>query len=99
MRSISEAPCARCGYSGPGYYQSETHPCVAGQRSTRTTPNDLIEAFTHGYVAGILFGEARPKSELTLLLMRERAKQEAGARVRSGVLQASEEGQHGTTAD
>ena len=28
-RGLSSAPCDVCGYNGPGYYQSETHPCVA----------------------------------------------------------------------
>lgn len=22
------APCSICGYNGPGYYQTSTHPCV-----------------------------------------------------------------------
>lgn len=25
---LGDAPCARCGYNGPGYYQPETHPCA-----------------------------------------------------------------------
>lgn len=28
-RPVSDAPCDVCGYNGPGYYQSETHPCIA----------------------------------------------------------------------
>lgn len=26
--ALSDAPCSRCGYNGPGYYQPETHPCA-----------------------------------------------------------------------
>lgn len=26
---FEEAPCFLCGYSGPGYYQPEQHPCAA----------------------------------------------------------------------
>ena len=29
--TLSDAPCSRCGYNGPGYYQPTTHPC-AGAR-------------------------------------------------------------------
>lgn len=27
---FEDAPCYLCGYSGPGYYQTGTHPCAAG---------------------------------------------------------------------
>jgi len=27
--AVSDAPCDKCGYNGPGYYQPDTHPCVA----------------------------------------------------------------------
>ena len=26
---LSDAPCSKCGYNGPGYYQPDTHPCAA----------------------------------------------------------------------
>lgn len=29
---ISPAPCDKCGYNGPGYYQPDTHPCAATSR-------------------------------------------------------------------
>ena len=33
MAKLSPAPCDRCGYNGPSYYQPETHPCaVADER-------------------------------------------------------------------
>jgi len=28
LARVPPAPCRRCGYNGPGYYQRETHPCV-----------------------------------------------------------------------
>lgn len=27
---FEDAPCYLCGYSGPGYFQADTHPCAAG---------------------------------------------------------------------
>lgn len=27
-RKLSNAPCDRCGYNGPGYFQPEQHPCA-----------------------------------------------------------------------
>lgn len=26
---LTDAPCVLCGYNGPGYYQPETHSCMA----------------------------------------------------------------------
>ena len=52
-----------------------------------TIPDALIEAFVQGYEAGVLYD-----GSLTLLAIRERARQEAEARVTSGVLRVSEEG-------
>jgi len=31
---LPDAPCPHCGYNGPGYYQSDTHPCATDQTST-----------------------------------------------------------------
>lgn len=28
-RRFEQAPCYLCGYNGPGYFQSDTHPCAA----------------------------------------------------------------------
>jgi hypothetical protein len=26
--AMTESPCFRCGYNGPGYYQPSRHPCA-----------------------------------------------------------------------
>lgn len=28
MGAMNRPPCFKCGYSGPGYFQPETHPCA-----------------------------------------------------------------------
>ena len=32
VASGKTAPCAACGYNGPGFYQAETHPCAGAAR-------------------------------------------------------------------
>lgn len=34
----SGAPCALCGYEGPGYYQPETHDCARKAAELEVTP-------------------------------------------------------------
>jgi cell division septum initiation protein DivIVA len=29
LGAMHDSPCFACGHNGPGYYQSETHPCAA----------------------------------------------------------------------
>lgn len=35
---LSPAPCTKCGYNGPGYYQPLTHPCAAAQGDAVPVP-------------------------------------------------------------
>jgi hypothetical protein len=38
---LSPAPCSRCGYNGPGYYQPDSHACAAPPAPT-AEPSGLI---------------------------------------------------------
>lgn len=40
--SVTEAPCKVCGYNGPGYYQTATHPCP-GNKNFKALPVDETE--------------------------------------------------------
>lgn len=40
---LSEAPCSKCGYNGPGYYQPSTHQCAATSIKPATVSEDVIE--------------------------------------------------------
>jgi hypothetical protein len=41
---LSPAPCRVCGYSGPGYYQPETHSCAAEVRALPGEPKRVVHA-------------------------------------------------------
>ena len=32
---MGDAPCKKCGYNGPGYYQPDKHPCAAEYHSAQ----------------------------------------------------------------
>jgi hypothetical protein len=34
VTTLSDAPCDKCGYNGPGYYQQSTHPCSEEIKTT-----------------------------------------------------------------
>ena len=38
--AMEEAPCFCCGYNGPGYYQTDQHPCA--KRHHKLTANTIV---------------------------------------------------------
>lgn len=45
------APCALCGYNGPGFFQPTTHPCAKARRSVKAALKRLggFRRMNHGW--------------------------------------------------
>lgn len=58
---LSPAPCSKCGYNGPGYFQPDTHPCAAAHHAPERQREPSPEAVPAGHPYSTFTTPERPE--------------------------------------